>query len=120
MGPRVCVDVLEKKDKILAAAEVRTPYRPARSIFTMLTPLQIILIILGKIRFDDIILFNFFITNLMHKILVSLHIIHLLKSSTCLEDYSAHLQEVYVVIVYMQSLVSSLSAGDCLVQRLKK
>jgi len=31
-----------------------------------------------------------------------------------------HLQEVYVVIVYMQSLVSSLSAGDCLVHRLRK
>jgi hypothetical protein len=27
----------------------------------------------------------------------------------------AHLQKVYVVIVYMQPLVSSLSAGDCLV-----
>ena len=32
--------------------------------------------------------------------------------------YPAHLQEVYVVIVYMQSLVSLLSAGDCLVNRL--
>jgi len=30
------------------------------------------------------------------------------------------LQEVYVVIVYMQHLVSSLSAGDCLVHRLRK
>jgi hypothetical protein len=36
--------------------------------------------------------------------------------------YPAHLQEVYVVIVYtsMQPLVSSLSAGDCLVHRLRK
>jgi hypothetical protein len=35
--------------------------------------------------------------------------------------YPAHLQEVYVVIVYMQSLVSSLSArDDCLVHRLRK
>jgi len=34
--------------------------------------------------------------------------------------YPAHLQEVYVIIVYMQSLVSSLSAGDCLVHRLRK
>jgi len=34
--------------------------------------------------------------------------------------YPAHLQEVYVVIVYMQSLVSSLFAGDCLVHRLWK
>ena len=51
----------------------------------------------------------------MRKILVYLHIIHLLKSSTCFEHYPAHLQEVYVVIVYMQPLVSSLSAGDCLV-----
>jgi hypothetical protein len=34
------------------------------------------------------------------------------------EHYPALLQEVYVVIVYMQPLVSSLSAGDCLVYRL--
>jgi len=40
----------------------------------------------------------------MHKILIYFHIIHLLKSSTCFEHYPAHLQEVYVVIVYMQSL----------------
>jgi len=56
----------------------------------------------------------------MHKILVYLHIIHLLKSSTCFRHYPAHLKEVYVITVYMQSLVSSLSAGDCLVHRLKK
>jgi len=56
----------------------------------------------------------------MHKILIYLHIIHLLKSSTCFEYYSAHLQEAYVVTVYMQPLVSSLSAGDCLVHRLRK
>ena len=41
-----------------------------------------------------------------------------LKSSTCFEHYPAHLQEVYVVTLYMQPLVSSLSAGDCLVHRL--
>ena len=64
--------------------------------------------------------FLWLISNLMHKILVYLHIIHLLKSSTCLEHYPAHLQEIYVVIVYMQPLVSSLSAGDCLVHRLRK
>jgi hypothetical protein len=34
--------------------------------------------------------------------------------------YPAHLQDVYVVIVHMQSLVSSLSAGDCLVHQLRK
>jgi len=34
--------------------------------------------------------------------------------------YPAHLQEVHCVIVYMRSLVSSLSAGDCLVHRLRK
>jgi hypothetical protein len=56
----------------------------------------------------------------MHKILVYLHIIHLLNASTCFEHYPAHLQEVYVVNVYTQPLVSSLSAGDCLVQRLRK
>jgi len=43
-----------------------------------------------------------------------------LKSSTCFEHYPAHLQEVYVVTVYMQPLVSSLSAGDCPVHRLRK
>jgi len=48
------------------------------------------------------------ISNLMYKILVYLHIIHLLKSSTCFEHYPAHLQEVYVVIVCMKPLVSSL------------
>ena len=56
----------------------------------------------------------------MHKILIYLHIIHLLKSSTCFEHYPAHPQEVYVVIVYMQPLVPSLSAGDCPVHRLRK
>jgi len=34
--------------------------------------------------------------------------------------YPAHLQEVHFVIVYMRSLVSSLSAGDCPVHRLRK
>ena len=60
--------------------------------------------------------------QLDEQILIYLHIIHLLKSSTCFEHYPAHFQEVYVVIVrvYMQSLVSSLSAGDCLVHRLRK
>jgi len=56
----------------------------------------------------------------MLKILIYLYIIYLLKSSTCFEHYPAHPQEVYVVIVYMQLLVSSLSAGDCFVHRLRK
>jgi hypothetical protein len=60
------------------------------------------------------------IPNLMHKLLVYSHITPLLKSSTCFKHYPAHLQEVFVVIVYMQPLVSSLSAGDCLVHRLRK
>ena len=34
--------------------------------------------------------------------------------------YTARLQEVHFVIVYMQPLVSSLSAGDCLVRQSKK
>jgi len=34
-------------------------------------------------------------STLMHKILIYLHIKHLLKSSTCFEHYSARLQEVY-------------------------
>ena len=49
-----------------------------------------------------------------------IHIIYLLKSSTCFERYPAHLQEVYIVIVYMRPLVSSLSAGDCPVHWLRK
>jgi len=44
-------------------------------------------------------------SNLMHKFLIYLYIIHLLKSSTCFDHYPAHLQEVYVVTVYMQPLV---------------
>jgi len=48
----------------------------------------------------------------MHKILIYLHIIHLLESSTCFEHYPVHLQAVYVITVYMQPLVSSLSTGD--------
>ena len=63
---------------------------------------------------------SWLISNLMHKILIYLHLIHLLKSSTCFEHYPARLQEVYVEIVYTQPLVSSLSAGDCLVHRLRK
>jgi len=55
----------------------------------------------------------------MHKILIYLHIIHLLKFSTYFDHYPAHLQEVYVVIVYMQPLVSALSACDCFVHRLR-
>jgi len=40
----------------------------------------------------------------MHKILIYLHITHLLNSSTCFEHNSAHLQEVHVVNVYICSL----------------
>jgi hypothetical protein len=54
------------------------------------------------------------------QILIYLHIIHSLKFSTCFEHYPANFQEVYVLIVYMQPLVSSLSAGDCLVHRSRK
>jgi hypothetical protein len=43
-----------------------------------------------------------------------------LKYSTCFEHYPANIQEEYVVIVYMQPLVSSLSAGDSPVHRLRK
>jgi hypothetical protein len=34
--------------------------------------------------------------------------------------YPVYLQNVHFVIVYMQPLVSSLSAGDCLVHQLRK
>ena len=53
------------------------------------------------------------------KILIYLRIIHVLKSCTCFEHCPVHLQEVHVVIVHMQPLVSSLSADDCLVHRLR-
>ena len=49
-----------------------------------------------------------------------LHMIHLLKSSTYFEHYPAHLQEVYVIIVYMQPLVLLPSGGDCPVHWLRK
>ena len=55
-------------------------------------------------------IFSLFDLQLDAKILIYLRIIHLLKSSTCFEHYPAHLQEVYIIIVYMQPLVSSLSA----------
>jgi len=35
----------------------------------------------------------------MHKILIYLHIIHLLKFSTYLEHYPARLQEVIIIII---------------------
>jgi hypothetical protein len=66
-----------------------------------------------------IVVYPWLISNLMQKILIYLYIIRLLKSSTCFEYYPAHLQEVYVVIVYMQPLVSSLPAGDYPVHRLR-
>jgi hypothetical protein len=56
----------------------------------------------------------------MDKILIYLHIIHLLKSPTFFEHCYAHLQEVYILTVSMQPLVSSLSAGGCPVHRLRK
>jgi len=64
--------------------------------------------------------FNSGFKGLMHKILIYFYIIYLLNSSTCFVHYPAHLQEVYVVIVYVQPLVSSLSAGDSPVHRLRK
>ena len=63
---------------------------------------------------------SWLISNLMHKILIYFYIIHLLKFSTYFEHYPALIQEVYVVIVYIQPLVPSLSAGDCPVHRLRK
>jgi len=49
--------------------------------------------------------FSLFGLQLHAQILIYLHVIRSLKSSTCFEHYPAHLQEVYVVIVYMQPLV---------------
>jgi hypothetical protein len=42
-----------------------------------------------------------------------------IKILLCFDHYPVHLQEAYVVTVYVQPLVSSL-AGDCLVHRLRK
>ena len=39
-------------------------------------------------------------------VIIYLHIIHLLKSSTCFEHYPAHLQEVYVVTVHLSSFLT--------------
>jgi hypothetical protein len=44
----------------------------------------------------------------------------LIKILYMFRAYPAHLQEVHFVIVYMRSLVLSLSAGDCPVHRLRK
>jgi len=41
-------------------------------------------------------------SNMMHKVLIYLHITHLSKSSRCFEHYPTHLQEVYVVIVQLR------------------
>jgi len=47
------------------------------------------------------------------QILIYLHIIHLLKSSTCFEHCPAHLQEVYVAIVYVQLYIRNLLLFLC-------
>jgi hypothetical protein len=44
----------------------------------------------------------------------------LIKILYIFRAYPVHLQEVHFVIIYMRPLVSSLSAGDCLVHRLRK
>jgi hypothetical protein len=44
----------------------------------------------------------------------------LIKIVYMFRAYPAHLQKVHFVTVYMRSLVSSSSAGDCLVHRLRK
>jgi hypothetical protein len=61
------------------------------------------------ILFEDLKMHETTSHQLMHKIVIYLFIIHLLKSCTRFEHYPAHLQDVYVVTVYMQPLVSSLS-----------
>jgi len=38
----------------------------------------------------------------------------------CFEHCPAHLQAVYIVLVYVQPLVLSLSAGDCPMHQLRK
>ena len=79
------------------------PYIPLPLLHTL--NFQIILMI----GWSCIVVEPWLISNLMHKIIIYLHIIHLLKSSTCFEHCPAHLQEVYVVIKYMQPVVSSPS-----------
>ena len=60
------------------------------------------------------------ISNLMHKILIYFTYNTFIKILYMFRALPAHFQEVYVVILYMQPLVSSLSAGDCLVHWLRK
>jgi len=56
-------------------------------------------------------IYPWLISNLMHKILIYLHIIHLLKSSTCFEHYLAHLQEVYVDLLKMSRVMLETCRG---------
>jgi hypothetical protein len=56
--------------------------------------------------------FSLFDLQIHAQIFIYSHTIHSLKSSTCFEHCPAHLQEVYVVIVYMQPLISPLSADS--------
>jgi hypothetical protein len=66
----------------------------------------------------------------MHKILIYLYIIHLLKSSTCFEHCSAHLQEVYVVpeaayiyiyiYIYIQLRRRPPEDGQCNVRNMQR
>jgi len=64
------------------------------------------------------------ISNLMQKIIIYFYIIHLLKSSTCFEHCPPCSSSGSLcrncIYIYMQPLVSSLSAGDCPVHRLRK
>jgi hypothetical protein len=54
----------------------------AANIFRTLSVRNYLMLVADRINRDRS---NFLISNLMHKILVYLHIIHLLKSSTCFE-----------------------------------
>jgi hypothetical protein len=56
----------------------------------------------------------------MHKVLVYLLIRQLIIPPHVSSINPPQHQDVHVVIVYVQPLVSSLSAGDCLVHRLRK
>ena len=90
-----------------------TYYQQGTEIRSAISETKDVQIILHKLQSTPCLISNF-----MHKILIYLHIIHSLKSSTCFEHYPAHLQ-VYVVIVYMQPLVLSLHIYNYDVELLK-
>jgi hypothetical protein len=63
----------------------------------------------------------FIITNLIHKFFLFIYTNYIkLNSSTCFQRIPSIIRRSTTQFIYMQPLVSSLSASDCLVQQLRK